>query len=85
MDELADDRDAFVFEAADGATFAISLLEDGSNLPETITWTLVESFRLGVRETLPVDLPPEPVLRGIAARGYYVWHTPRILPFGTSQ
>jgi len=32
-----------------------------------------DKFRLGVREPMPASIEPEPVIRGIAADGYYVW------------
>jgi hypothetical protein len=45
---------------------------------------LREEFLLGVQEPVPAAISPEPVLRGIRAKGYYMWRSgytnqPRVL------
>ncbi|MBS0232128.1 MAG: hypothetical protein JSR99_01440 [Proteobacteria bacterium] len=82
-----DARDAYIFSDESRHVFAVSLDRGGRNLPnaETGNWTFVEEFPLGVHEVMPYGIDPEPVLRGLAADGYFVWPAHVILPFGTSQ
>ena len=79
---------AFLFVSRDDpATYAISRDPEGSNLPSEGAesgWTRQEEFALGVREAMPVHIAPEPVLRGLAAEGFYVWRDGSN-PKGTSQ
>ena len=83
----ADFRIAFLFESRNGALLGVSLDETGSNLPveRQDRWTLKTRFRLGVHEALPVAIDPEPILRGLKSRGYFIWPAQRTLPFGTAQ
>lgn len=80
-------RVAFLFESRDGEWRAATLDREGDPLPgaREQQWTLVTPFRLGVREAVPVNIDPEPILRGVKARGFYVWRARRVLPAGTSQ
>lgn len=66
-------RPAFLFAA--GAWRAVTLDSSGSNLPkpEEERWRLVRYFTLGVRDAGLEGIDPEPILRGIVARGYFVW------------
>ena len=70
----------------DGAEQALLFQERGSDRkaitreplqlpPSDLGWELVQSFTLGVQHVMPIDMEPEPVLRGISADGYYVWDT----------
>ena len=79
---------AFLFHAPDDPhTHAVTCNPLGANLPplETVEdWVFEREFALGVREVLPINVAPEPVLRGLMADGYFVW-SDRSNPKGTSQ
>jgi hypothetical protein len=83
-----DARPAHLFECGD-AYYAVSLDAAGSNLPvppDAAGWRLKQTFMLGVREPLPFPMDPEPLLRGIYDRGYYLWRDANSSkPHGTSQ
>lgn len=83
----ADYRIAFLFESRNGELLGVSLDETGANLPVEgrDRWSLKTRFRLGVHEALPASIDPEPILRGLKARGYFVWPAQRTQPFGTAQ
>jgi hypothetical protein len=80
---------AYLFQCAHTDTFAISLDRTGANLPTESCdqgWTLRREFPLGVHEPVPLEIDPEPVLRGIRARGYFVWRNANTSkPHGTTQ
>lgn len=67
-------RPAFMFEADNRA--AVTLDSSGQNLPASDgeQWHLVRSFTLGVRDAGIAGINPEPLIRGIYSRGYYLWH-----------
>ena len=49
-------------------------------------WILREEFQLSVQHPVPAAIAPEPILRGIAAQGYYIWRSGYAgRPKGTSQ
>ena len=77
---------AFLFRSrADDGTWAVTREKSGDNLPfATKGWELQREFALGVREPMPVRANPEPVLRALKARGFFVGRE-RSNPFGTSQ
>ena len=67
---------AFFFQCSDEQLFAVSLDKTGGNIPRstcTQGWLLREEFLLGVQEPVPAAISPEPILRGISAKGYYIW------------
>ena len=77
---------AFLFQCGERNLFAVSHDETGANIPTAEClegWVLRNSFRLGVREPVPAAIEPEPILRGIAANGYFIWRAGAM--FGTSQ
>lgn len=81
-----DARTAYLFQCGESNLFAMSLDETGANIPTAACadgWRFRESFQLGVHEPLPVAIAPEPILRGIKANGYFIWHKGAM--FGTSQ
>ena len=82
-------RNAFFFQCGDEQLFAVSLNKTGANIPRgpcTQGWVLREEFLLGVQESVPAAISPEPVLRGITAKGYYMWRSGYAnKPKGTSQ
>ena len=87
IDDPHDDTTtAFLFQCGESDLFAVSLDHTGANIPKiecASGWLLRDSFRLGVREPVRVAIQPEPILRGIAANGYFIWRTGKI--HGTSQ
>ena len=83
----ANARNAFFFQCGDEQLFAVSLDKTGVNLPRstcTQGWLLREEFLLGVQEPVPAAISPEAILRGITAKGYYIWRNAS-KPKGTSQ
>ena len=85
---MSDDaRPAFLFQSDDGALRAVALNASGIGLPALHEgcWQLLGKFMLGVQEPTPMGVAPEPILRGIVAKGYFVYSTDGVLPFGTSQ
>ena len=87
-DRILDDaREAFLFVNSDRTLNAVSLHRDGRDLPQTgeSQWRFEREFPLGVHEATPFGLDPEPILRGIASDGYFVWPVEHVQPFGTSQ
>jgi hypothetical protein len=86
-DPLHDDATtAFLFQCGESDLFAVSRDQTGVNIPKAECvegWHLREMFRLGVREPVPAPIQPEPILRGIAANGYFIWR--RGTMHGTAQ
>lgn len=82
-----DSTPAFLFESNDRRWLAVSLERDGRNIPFSSggPWRPRAEFELGVHEVMPVPIDPEPILRGLRAKGYFVWPAHRTLPFGTAQ
>jgi hypothetical protein len=76
---------AYLFQCDDNGLYAVSLDPDGRNLPRGSCaegWRLRTAFTLGVHEPVPVAIPPEPILRGVRAVGYYVWREGRTRGIG---
>jgi hypothetical protein len=80
---------AYLFQCDDNGLFAISNDPTGKNIPRDTCpegWRLKSEFTLGARETLPIAIDPEPILRGIRRLGYYIWREGLVKnPYGTSQ
>ena len=67
---------AYLFQCGESDLYAVSHDRTGANIPRTQCgegWLLRDTFRLGVREPVPISIEPEPILRGIAADGYFIW------------
>jgi hypothetical protein len=67
----AETLQAYLFQCDDNGLYA-----SGADLPRgpcAEGWRFKVAFRLGVHEPVPASIDPEPILRGIRARGYYVW------------
>jgi hypothetical protein len=82
-----DAREAYLFLCLGNGHYAVTCDRSGSNLPRASClegWKFVREFPLGVREPLPIDGDPEPVLRSLRDTGYYIWPS-GLLPHGTSQ
>jgi hypothetical protein len=74
-----DAQTAYLFQCDGEELFAVSVDKGGANIPRTSCtrgWLLRQEFRLGVQEPVPADISPEPILRGIFAKGYYIWRDP---------
>jgi hypothetical protein len=69
-------RTAYLFQCKDEDLYAISHDITGANIPRspgTLGWRFCEEFQLGHRSPVPAPIMAEPVLKGIADHGYYVW------------
>jgi hypothetical protein len=86
-DPMHDDATtAFLFQCGENDLFAVSRDRSGANIPTADCvggWLLRDTFLLGVREPVPAAIGPEPILRGIAADGYFIWAAGKM--HGTSQ
>jgi hypothetical protein len=84
-----DAQAAYLFQCGNEELFAVCLDKTGARLPRsscTQGWILREEFQLGVQRSVPAPIAPEPIVRGIAARGYYIWRSGYAgQPKGTSQ
>jgi hypothetical protein len=81
-----DSTTAFLFQCGDSEVFAVSHDRTGANIPTgecAEGWLLRKAFRLGVCNPVPAAIQPEPILRGIASDGYFIWRPGKI--HGTSQ
>jgi len=87
--QCRDAQTAFLFQCGAEQLFAVSFDRTGVNIPRstcTQGWLLKEEFLLGVQEPVPAAISPEPILRGIRAKGYYMWRSGNTnQPKGTSQ
>ena len=86
-DPLHDDATtAFLFQCGKSDLFAVSGDRTGANIPRAECpegWLLRTAFKLGIHEPVPVGIEPEPILRGVAADGYFIWRSGTM--HGTSQ
>src|SRR4030095_11250783 len=56
--------------------FAVSPDKTGANIPRsscTQGWQLREAFQLGTQDSVPAPIHPDPIIRGIMDKGYYIW------------
>ena len=73
---LGDAQAAYLFQCGDEEFFAVSPDKAGTNIPRsscTHGWILRQEFKLGMQEPVPAAISPEPILRSITAKGYYIW------------
>jgi hypothetical protein len=71
-----DPQTAYLFQCGDEQLFAVSSEIAGDVIPRSICtqgWLLRQEFKLGAHEPLPAAIQCEPVIRGIDAKGYYIW------------
>jgi hypothetical protein len=67
---------AYLFQCEGEDLYAVSHDITGANIPRspcTQGWRLRETFELGRHLAVPASVMPEPILKGIADVGYYVW------------
>ena len=76
-DDFHDDATtAYLFQCGESDLFAVSHDKAGANIPRhecAEGWRLRKTFLLGVREPVPFEIEPEPILTGMAANGYFIW------------
>lgn len=72
----SDVRTAYVFQCGNEDLFAVSHDKTGGAVPRsscTSGWLLRQEFQLGTQDPLAAPVEPEPIIRGITAKGYYIW------------
>ncbi len=85
---MHDGRRVYVFRSESGRWSAVSAENDARSLPGIApdVWAFISSFELSVSQPTPLGRSPEPILRGLVARGHFVWdHKEVPQPAGTSQ
>jgi hypothetical protein len=78
---------AYLFLCLESGQYAILTDPEGADLPSEIClsrWRFVRSLSLEVQQPIPINIAPEPVIRALADRGYYLLATDG-QPHGTSQ
>jgi hypothetical protein len=66
----------YLFQCQGEDLFAVSHDMTGANIPRspcTHGWEFCEQFELGLRARVPAPIMAEPIMKGIADNGYYVW------------
>ena len=74
-----DARTAYIFQCDREELFAVSSDKTGVNIPRsscTGGWLLRQEFQLGTQDPVPAPIEPEPIIRGMNAKGYYIWRDP---------
>ena len=72
-------RTTYLFQCASEGLFAISPDKSGKTIPRsscTEGWLLRQEFQLGTQDPVTPLMEPEPIIRGINAKGYYIWRDP---------
>ena len=72
----SDTRTAYLFQCGNEDLFAVSPDKAGKVIPRsscTQGWLLRQEFQLGAEKPVPALIEPEPIIRGINAKGYYIW------------
>jgi hypothetical protein len=67
---------AYLFQCNGDDLYAVSHDINGSNLPRSpcaMGWRLCLEFQLARDMPVPAPILPDPILKGIADVGYYVW------------
>jgi len=75
----SDVRTAYLFQCGNEDLFAVSHDKTGGVIPGgscTSGWLLRQEFQLGTQDQLAAPVDPEPIIRGITAKGYYIWRDP---------
>lgn len=74
---MSDDaQTAYLFQCGDEELFAVSPDRAGDNIPRTSCtqgWLLRQKVQLDTQVPVPAAVGPEPILRGITDKGYYIW------------
>jgi len=72
----SDTRTAYLFQCGNEDLFAVSPDKAGKVIPRsscTQGWLLGQEFQLGAEKPVPASIEPEHAIRGINAKGYYIW------------
>jgi hypothetical protein len=75
----SDATTAYLFQCGDEELFAVSTDKAGEVIPRSSCaqgWQLRQEFQLGRQDLVPAPIEPEPIIRGINAKGYYIWRDP---------
>ena len=67
---------AYLFQCEGEDLYAVSHDITGGNIPRspcTQGWRFCQEFQLARHLPVPAPILPEPILKGIADVGYYVW------------
>jgi hypothetical protein len=75
----SDVRTAYLFQCGNEDLFAVSHDKTGGAIPRsscTSGWLLRQDFQLGTQDPQAAPVDPEPIIRGITAKGYYIWRDP---------
>jgi hypothetical protein len=70
---------AYLFQCGDEELFSVSPDKAGANIPRsscTQGWLLRQEFQLGADDPVPAPIGPDPIIRAINAKGYYIWRDP---------
>jgi hypothetical protein len=71
-----DTQTAYLFQCEGEELFAVALDKAGANIPRsscTQGWLLRQEFQLGTQDLVPVPIGPDPIIRSINDKGYYIW------------
>ena len=71
-----DAQTAYLFQCGDEDLFAVSADKAGANIPRsscTQGWMFRHEFRLGTEDPMPAAIDSKSILRGIFAKGFYIW------------
>jgi hypothetical protein len=74
-----DAQRAYLFQCDGEELFAVSPDKAGANIPRsscTQGWLLRQEFLLGTQDPVPAPIDPDPVIRSINDKGYYIWRDP---------
>ena len=76
---MQSDAATYLFQCGDEGLFAMSPDKTGETIPRsscTQGWLLRQEFQLRTQDPLPAPVEPEPIIRAIDAKGYYIWRDP---------
>lgn len=71
---------AYLFQCGSEQLFAVSPDKAGDVIPRsscTQGWLLRQEFQLGSQEPVPSSVESKSIIRGINAKGYYIWRVGR--------
>ena len=74
-----DARTVYVFQCGNEDLFSVSPDKAGAHIPRstcTQGWLFRHAFQLGTQDPVPASIEPEPIIRAINDKGYYIWRDP---------
>jgi hypothetical protein len=75
----SDVQTLYLFQCGNENLFAVSHDKTGGAIPSSSCasgWLLRQEFQLGTEDSRAAPVEQEPIIRGIAAKGYYIWRDP---------